>query len=216
MTALYIIGGIILLFVLLLFIKIGVFFSYYGGVPELTVKIGFIKLNFNLKELKKEAEVQEGTTEVKKEKKKKKKQKEKAPSPSIKDTFRVFKNGIVTFWNKYKRDAKLERYIVKISVATDDPAKTAVLYGGIAAIAGNLHAWATSVKKRSKRLTDLQTEVRPDFIAEKTDAAAEIGFSLKLWQILSCGITALVTYRRYKKLPAKESKNSDRKVNNND
>ena len=56
MIALYITGGILLLLILLLFIKISVFFSYYGKVPELKIKIGFISLGYNLKELKKEAE----------------------------------------------------------------------------------------------------------------------------------------------------------------
>lgn len=210
MIALYIVGGILLLLLLLMLIKIAVFFSYYGKVPFLTVKIGFIKLSFNLKELKKDAE--EAQTEPKGEKKKKKKKaKEKAPSPSILDTVRVFKDGVIRFWNKYKRYARLERYIVKINLGTDDPAKTAVLYGGVAAIAGALHAWACSVKKRSRRISDLQTEVRPDFIADTVDAAAEIGFSLRVWQILSCALTALFTYRRYKKLPPKEKK-TDRKV----
>ncbi len=210
MTALYIIGGILLFLLLIMLIKISVFFSYYGKVPELCIKVGFIKLNYNLKELKKDAEA-ESTAQVKPKKKKKKKTKEKAPSPSVKDSLGVFKGGILKFWDKYKRYAKLERYIVKINLGTDDPAKTAVLYGGVAAIAGSLHAWASSVKRRSRRIGDLQTEVRPDFIAETVDAAAEIGFSLRVWHILSCAFTALFTYRGYKKLPAKEKK-TDRKV----
>lgn len=211
MTALYIIGGVLLFLLLLMLLKISVFFSYYGKVPELCIKIGFIKLNYNLKELKKDAEAQGDAKAKDSKKKKKKKAKKKASAPALKDGIKVFKDGILNFWGKYRRYARLERYIVKISVATDDPAKTAVLYGGVAAIAGSLHAWATSVKKRSKKLCNLQTEVRPDFIAEKTDAAAEIGFSLRLWHILSCGLTALFTYRRYRKLPAKKT-NTDRKV----
>lgn len=217
MTALYILGGILLFIILLLLIKIGVFFSYYGKVPILTVKLAFIKLNFNLLELKKEAEEQSKEKKhLKKEKKKKKRKEsdEKKPSPPVLESIRVFKDGAVRFWEKYKRYARLERYVVKISVGTDDPAKTAVLYGGIATVAGALHAWAVSVKRRSRRAEDLQTEVVPDFIAEKTDAAAEIGFSLRVWQILSCLITAYRTYRKYKKLPPKKGKDRQKGENN--
>ncbi|MBQ4647751.1 MAG: DUF2953 domain-containing protein [Clostridia bacterium] len=204
MIALYITGGILLLLILLLFIKISVFFSYYGKVPELKIKIGFISLGYNLKELKKEAE-EVAEAEPQKIKKVKKK-KDRTPPPSLKDSIRVFKAGIMQFWGKYKRYAKLERYVLKISVSTDDPAKTAILYGGISSVAGVLHAWAVSVRKRSKKTGDIYTEVKPDFIAEKTDAAAEIGMSLKVWQIVSCLITAYRTYRKYKKLPPKEGR----------
>lgn len=204
MIALYITGGILLLLILLLLVKISVFFSYYGKVPELKIKIGFISLGYNLKELKKEAEE---VAEAKPQKiKKVKKKKDRTPSPSLKDSIRVFKAGIMQFWGKYKRYAKLERYVLKISVSTDDPAKTAILYGGISSVAGALHAWAVSVRKRSKKMGDIYTEVKPDFIAEKTDAAAEIGMSLKVWQIVSCLITAYRTYRKYKKLPPKEGR----------
>jgi len=204
MIALYIIGGILLLLILLLLVKISVFFSYYGKVPELKIKIGFISLGYNLKELKKEAE-EVAEAEPQKIKKVKKK-KDRTPPPSLKDSIRVFKAGIMQFWGKYKRYAKLERYVLKISVSTDDPAKTAILYGGISSVAGVLHAWAVSVRKRSKKMGDIYTEVKPDFIAEKTDAAAEIGMSLKVWQIVSCLITAYRTYRKYKKLPPKEGR----------
>lgn len=207
MTALYIIGGILLLLLLLLLVKVGVYFAYYGTVPELTVKIGFIKLSYNLKELKKDtAEIDEADIEAVKAKRKKKKAKEEKASPAIKDSLRVFKAGVIKFYNKYKKYARLEKYVVKISLATDDPAKTAILYGGVATVAASLHAWATSVKKRSRKIEDLYTEVRPDFIAEKTDAAAEIGFSLRVWQILSCALTLYGTYRKYKKLPKKNKK----------
>lgn len=208
MTALYIIGGILLLILLLLLVKIGVYFSCYGKRPEVAVKIAFFTLRFDLKDLKAEADEQAEEKAVKKkaEKKKDGKKEEKKPSPAIKDTFRVFKDGIMAFWAKYKRYARLERYIVKINLGTDDPAKTAVLYGGVATVAASLHAWALSVRKRSRRVKDIYTEVKPDFIAETTDAAAEVGFSLRVWQILSCAITLFGTYRKYKKLPPKVKK----------
>lgn len=207
MTALYIVGGILLFLALLLFIKISVFFSYYGKVPTLMLKIGFLKFEFNLKELKKSAEgLSEAEAEALKSKHGKKKSGKEATSPALLDMLKVFKEGVFRFYEKYKRYARLERYVVKISVASSDPALTGVLYGGVAAIAASLHAWALSVKKRSRRAQDIYTEVRPDFIAEKTDAAAEIGFSLRLWHIISCSWTVLRTYRKYKKLPPKPKK----------
>lgn len=207
MIALYIVGGILLLILLLLLVKIGVYFSYYGKTPEVAVKIAFFTLRFDFKDVKEQAKERAADKPEKDGGKKEKEGKgEKKASPAIKDSLAVFKDGILRFWRKYKRYARLERYIVKINLGTDDPARTAVLYGGVATVAASLHAWAMSVKKRSRKVKDIYTEVKPDFIAEKTDVAAEVGFSLRVWQILSCLWTLYSTYKQYKKLPPKVRK----------
>lgn len=204
MIALYIIGGILLLLCLLMLLRIRVFFSYYGGIPRLDIRAGIIKFGMDLKGTHKEEEPLPEPPKKKKEKKKKKK--EKKPGPKITDALRVFRAGVYKFLRKYKKYARLEKYIVKISLATDDPAKTALLYGGLSGVVCSLHAFALSVKNKSRRVGDIYTEYRPDFYAEKTDAAVEIGFSLKVWQILSCAMELLHSYRKYKKLPPKAEK----------
>ncbi len=190
MTALYIVGGILLFLALLLMLRFGVMFVCYGKEPQLVLKIGFIPIRLDLKDIQKEAEERAEQPKEKKEKKNKKKKSEKAKEKkSVTEIIRVIKNGAESFFSKYKRYARLDRYMLKINLGTDDPAKTAVLYGAVAAAAGALHAFAMSVRKKRGRYT-VETEVKPDFLAEHTDIAIEIGFSLRVWQWLSCLWTA--------------------------
>lgn len=203
MIAVYIIGGILLFFALLLLLRIGVLFCCYNKKPQFVLSIGGIKLRFDMDDFKKQAEEQaEEQAEQKETKKKEKKPKEKK---AVLDILRIIKDGAARFYEKYKRYARLDRYMLKINLGTDDPAKTAVLYGAVAAAAGTLHSFAMSVrKKRGARV--VETEVKPDFIAESTDIAIELGFSLRLWQIVSCAWTLWRTKKKIDKLPPKKEK----------
>lgn len=218
MTALYIIGAVLLLLVLLLLLRIRVYFSYYGGVPRIDIRAGVIKFGRDLKgvqsdedEAALEKALAKQKDKQKQKSKKQKKQPQKKGKPKLTDALRVLRAGVYAFLRKYKKYARLEKYVLKISLATDDPAKTAVLYGALSGVVGSLHAFATSIKNRSRRVGDIFTEYRPDFYAEKPDIAVEIGFSLRVWHILSCALTLWRTYRKYKKLPPKPAKKAKNK-----
>ncbi len=199
MIALYIIGGLLLAIALLLLLRIGVMFYCYGKKPQFAVSIGFVKLRFDMDELKEQAQSAEG-----KQGKKPRETKEKEKK-SVVDIIKTVKEGALRFYEKYKRYARLDRYMLKVNLGTDDPAKTAVLYGAVAAVAASLHAFAMSVRrKRGARV--VETEIKPDFIAESTDFAVELGFSLRLWQIASCAWTVWRTKKKIDKLPPKKKK----------
>lgn len=204
MIALYIIGGLLLLILLLMLLRVGICISYYGGSPMLDIKIGFLRFEDILGGFKPDSDELEIKPKLKTKKNEKKAKKQE--SPSITDALRVIKTGFFQILRRFKKYARLDTYKVRISLATDDPAKTAVLYGGLSGIVSAMHAFATSVKKRSYREGDIYTEYKPDFYAEKPDIAIEIGISLRVWQILALALTGKQTYDKYKKLPPKAVK----------
>ena len=55
-----------------------------------------------------------------------------------------------------------------------------------------------SLKRRTRNPKLIYTEIKPDFIAEQTDFYADIELSIRLWQILSLGMTALGVYNKLK------------------
>ncbi len=201
MIALYIIGGILLLLYLLSLVRIGFLFCCYGKKPQFVIKIGVFKLGFDIDDVKE----QMADKESEEEKPKKKKKTQEKPKKSLIDILKTVKDGAVRFYGKYKRYARLDRYMLKINLGTEDPAKTAVLYGAVSAVAGSLHAFAMSVR-RKRGAKVVETEVVPDFIAEKTDFAVEIGFSMRLWQLISCAWTLWRTKKKIDKLPPKKKK----------
>lgn len=203
MIALYILGGLLLILVLILMLRVGPVVTYYGGKPNLDIKIGFIVIKdcfdgFGGKE--------EEPLSHKPKKRKKAKKETKKPNPKITDVIKVIKNGICLFVKCFSRYARLDKYVVKINLATDDPAKTALLYGGLAGPVSAIHSYVMSIKKRSDRIEDIYTEYKPDFYSEKPDIALEIGFSLRVWQILVCLNVVRRTLKELKKLPPKADK----------
>ena len=204
MIALYVLGALLLLLFLLMFLRVGIRISYYGGMPTLGIKLGFIEFEDILGKYKTDGEELDIKPELK-TKKKTKKAKEQS-NPSIKDALSVVKTGFLQLFRRFKKYARLDMYRLRISLATDDPAKTAVLYGALSGVVSAMHSFALSVKNRSYREGDIYTEYRPDFYAEKSDIAVDIGISLRVWQILACALVGKRTYDKYKKLPPKAVK----------
>ncbi len=204
MIFLYILGGILLLLLLVLFLRLGVRISYYGGAPALGVKIGFLYFEDILDKYKPDGEELEIKPKLKTKKKAKKKKS--GGNPSIKDALPVVKTALLQILRRFKKYARLDMYRLRISLATEDPAKTAVLYGALAGVVSGMHAAAMSVKNRSRREGDIYTEYRPDFYAEKPDIAVDIGISLRVWQILAIALAGKRGYDNYKKLPPKAVK----------
>lgn len=210
MTALYIICAILFLLLLLLFIKVTFSFSYYYyGSPQFSVKILFKTLRFDIGEGTHEDET-ETEKELKRRKAEKKAkegvEKEKEGSPSLKDSLNRIKTTLQDFLRKYRKYTRLERFIVKISVASEDPSDTAIQYGAVSALCGAIYAFVVSIKKRSKKADDLYMEVKPDFFSVKPDVALDIAFSLRIWQLLSCGLTAYKGYKSLNKSNSKKNK----------
>lgn len=197
MTALYIIGGIILLLLLLLLAKISFRINWCGDLL-LEVKVGFYRKKFILfgKEAK---ETLEEELPQKPEKAKKKEEK----PVKLKQILPIIKETLSEIIIKTKKHIRLDKYIVKITVATDDPAKTGILYGAVAGAAASLLRFAEGIKHKTAKQGEIYTEVIPDFISDKPDIYIDIILSTRVWRGLSMVLTLTKGYTKYKKLKSK-------------
>ena len=199
MTALCIIGGVLLFFVWLFTRKLHIG-AGFADDPFLYVRILFLKLRLpSEKSAHTEENPKEQTTE-KGRKKKAKKEKEKAalPKKAVGEYITIFTDALKELVHKLKKYLFLEKYIIKADIGTDDAAKTAILYGAASNAAAQLWMLVCSLKRRTRNPKLIYTEIKPDFIAEQTDFYADIELSIRLWQILSLGMTALGVYKKLK------------------
>ena len=199
MTALCIIGGVLLFFVWLFTRKLHIG-AGFADDPFLYVRILFLKLGLPPeKSAHTEENPKEQTTE-KGRKKKAKKEKEKAalPKKAVGEYITIFTDALKELVRKLKKYLFLEKYIIKADIGTDDAAKTAILYGAASNAAAQLWMLVCSLKRRTRNPKLIYTEIKPDFIAEQTDFYADIELSIRLWQILSLGMTALGVYKKLK------------------
>ncbi len=199
MTWLYILLGILLLFLWLFTrkIRIGVGFC---DKPTMFVKILFLKLKIppdNPKPVQEKPKKEE--PEEKKSKKKQKKEKEPLPKKTVPEYIEIFTDALKEIVGKLKKYLFLEKYILKVDIGTEDAAQTAILYGATCSAASSLWSLVCSVKRRTKKPSLIQTEIKPDFLSGKTDFYADIVISIRIWQILSLGMTALGVYNKLKK-----------------
>ena len=199
MTALCIIGGVLLFFVWLFTRKLHIGAGFADN-PFLYVRILFLKLKLPPeKAAHTEENPQEQTTDKgKKQKAKKEKEKAALPKKAVGEYITIFTDALKELVHKLKKYLFLEKYIIKADIATDDAAKTAILYGAASNAAAQLWMLVCSLKRRTRNPKLIYTEIKPDFIAEQTDFYADIELSIRLWQILSLGMTALGVYKKLK------------------
>ena len=199
MTAAYIIGGILLFFVWFFTRKLHIGAGFADG-PFLYVRILFLKLSLPTEKAEQTEEKPKEKVQAKDGKKKAKKKKEKTalPKKTVGEYITIFTDALRELVHKLKKYLFLEKYIVKADIGTDDAAKTAILYGAASNAAAQLWALVCSLKRRTGNPKLIYTEIKPDFIAEQTDFYADIELSIRIWQILSLGMTALGVYKKLK------------------
>ncbi len=214
MTALYVVliilGVILLALAIIAMLRIRFMLSYYGGYPRLDIKVAFLEYEDYFEDLDLESLELQLSLQRKKKKKpsgvKTVTKAKKRAMPSISDALKIIKDGLCLLLKYFSRYARLDKYRVRISLATEDPARTAILYGSLAGVVGALHEYAYTIKKRSYREGDIYTEYKPDFYAEKSDVAIDINFSLRVWQYLVCYYIYNRAIKDLKQLPPKAAK----------
>jgi hypothetical protein len=112
---------------------------------------------------------------------------------------------------KSGRYLKLEEYRVKVLVATDDPAKTGVLYGAVSGILGGISVLVDRLKRRTRKKGKIYTEVKPDFLAEEPEVYIRIALSMRVWQMFSIGITASKGFLKYLSLQKEFAKDNEQR-----
>lgn len=209
MIALWILCGILALALLVLIIKLTVRIEYCGGL-YLTIGVGFIHVTRGVSKKKTDAEAPEQPPEEHKKKEKKKKKKKSENDVPLAELLPLARDTVADVFEKTKKHVKLERYILKIKVATGDPASTGVLYGAVCAAAGPLLALALSARRKTQKKGAIFTEITPDFISDKPDIMLDIKFSTRVWRGLCMAMPLIKGYKNYRKLKKKKEKQNER------
>lgn len=208
MTALKIILSIILFFLLILFIRVKFVITCQGNDVKLILKIFGIPFRlFEKSQKEKKIKLSDYSYKamLKREKKNKKTAKKKAEypaekdstnkneRPSASDTISLVTSLLRSLVSRLFKHLRVDITRIYITVGAGDAAKTAILYGVIsqaAAVLLEVLGKITNVKRNSSSYVN----VVADFTAEKTDFDINLGLSLRLWQAVSIGIGALVSY----------------------
>ncbi len=236
-----ILGVLLLLLAVILLTPAGVRFRYDRGDLSLLVRFGPLKLQiFPRKEKKPPRRKPE---ETKEEPEKKQAGKESADDPEKKQTekrapekpkpkkkaakkprAKINREQILysletlppilgRALKRTGRRLRLTPLKVHLLVAGPDPADTALLYGRLEAALGA----ALPALHRLVRIKDQDVRLFLDFQREQMDLIADVGLSLRPWDLLSVGLRAggslLKWYLRFRKLasppPAEEPKESN-------
>ena len=199
MIALYILLGILgfLLFVLCLVgtIKLSVRAAYCGG-PLLILGIGPFKLTLAGGE-KREAPQEEAPTKPgEKKKSKPKKKKEKKPKkpakvkeqPPLTTVIASFRDLLLGLVRSLKRHLKIEELRLRVLVASDDAAKTALEYGAVCTLLEPVQLLA--VQAHRVRKDKVYVDVECDFLADKPEVDAEFCLSIRIWRLYWIALTS--------------------------
>lgn len=195
LVILAILGGLLLLFGLLLLLRVGVQLRYDGSF---SVKLKVLFLSFTLFPKKEKLRIKGQPPSEKKEKKKKQK-KEKAVSkkPDFSELFsfyrQLFTEVILPALGRFLKHLHLRVDQLQIEIASEDAAKTALLYGS--AVSGG-----TAFLEFLRNITHLKMGRKEEIYIhsrfDKTEGSCRvrITLSLCLWQAVHILLPALMKY----------------------
>lgn len=196
MIAVYIIGGIILLFVLLCLLPVGIRIKYEKEFC-LYVSIGFINIkaiparkkkikisDYSKRKLEKKQNKQDKkkkavTTGIKKEKK------DSVLSARLKnidtapDMIEQLYDMLALVSDRFARRLTVKVFTLDAMIGSDNAAKTAILYGGACSAAGCISSFLDqhmSLKKRNSAAI----RISPDFLSEKTIVSADVSMTVRI------------------------------------
>ena len=163
------------------------------------------------RELKKQRKAAEKLQRKKKKARKKyaqkkaKQRKAAQPDPNLLENLQMVLHLIKRFYNTANGKATVEVRRMHLTVASDDAAKTAVLYGVIVQSAAYVLEWIDSHFARIKRKEGAMT-VTPDYLSSTMTSDIDITLSLHLRRGLKIAVEMLSAYKEEKKLALKKAK----------
>ncbi len=158
--------------------------------PLLIVGIGPWKLNLTeLLSAQQEADTPKKAKKAKpapqKERPKKKAKEPKPPKlterPPLTQVVNAFKDLMLTVLGRFSRHIKLDELRLRVLVASDDAAKTAIEYGTVCAAAGAVRSVAEGMRRVN--LPQVNVSVECDFLAETPEFDAELCISVRIWRL---------------------------------
>ena len=210
MTALIIIGIILLFFVLVAIIPLRIRISYTDSVnvylPFLFFRIPIYPRNKKLKSMSAE-EFRESRKQKKKKKPKAKQsvnkesadinEQKKLTLKSIKPQLSEILNYVKALIVKFNGHLNAKIYALRIVISSDDAAATAITYGAVSSAVAALMG-VLEDRCNIKYSKNARTGVYVDYILGKCFFECDIRFTLKVWQIISLAVSAAVAFIKIK------------------
>ena len=201
MTALWIVGILLLLFLAVQLTRVGVE-AAFGSRTRVTARLGPIRLQILPKKEK---------VTPKKEKPKKKKNKSEKPKKepwkptpsavlkSLPELWRILKKGLgMTF-----RRIRISPMVLSAVIGGNDPADAVLLYGRASAA---MYA-VMPVLQELVRMPDPQIHLEPELQGGETKVSGEVGASFLIWDLtviaFACGIPLIKWFLQLRKQPPK-------------
>ena len=199
MIALYIIGGIIALFAVILSFNVSVRIIFNSSMKEdmkLYAKIGFYKIHIipakpekekKPEKIGKPKEIKEKPEKAVKEKPEKVKKKY-----SIPEIFNVVKEIGIVLAKRFKKHFRVKIYNINVILATEEAEKTAMLYGAAVQSAHYLFEFLDYNFKIHKKQNTVK--IIPDFSKLETSFDIDIKFYMRFSHIAALGLAALFKF----------------------
>lgn len=235
MVALAVIGAILLFFVFLLSLK-GTLTIVYSGELELSLRVLFVNIKLypakkkkyprsmskkkaqkRLQKLKKKEDKKREKKKLKKQKKEQEKQaqregtsekKKKTPS-EILDIIALVAKLLKKVIKKFFGHLRIKLARIRIKVATDDAATTAIAYGAICQGVNVIFPLIDEIKT-VKTPQNKDIDVSADFCSDESEIDIKISFSLRVWHLFHVAFAALGEFIKYlfKTFAKKQEENS--------
>ena len=218
MTALLVIGIIVLLFVGLLSLKATVTVAYSDevrlSVKVLCFRIGILpkkekkgphsmsaaKAERIRKKARKKAEKKRLAAQEKAKKKAEHKLQKKKPKKSVSeilDMLTMIRSIAAEVIRRFVKHLRIDVARLKLKIATGDAATTAIAYGAVTQSVNLLLPVLEQVKNfRLPDVTDL--DIQADFTAEESEADVELSFSLRVWHVFHVAFGALGRFLKHR------------------
>ncbi|MBR5263451.1 MAG: hypothetical protein IKV50_02025 [Clostridia bacterium] len=150
-----------------------------------------------------------------KEEKKKETPKKYTETPALTAIITAFKDLVLGILGRFAKHLRLEMLRLRVLVASDDAAKTAMEYGAVCTAAGLVVTAAEALPRTNPKTVDVRIEC--DFLAETPEIDAEICLSIRIWRIVWMALftakplmDALGLLKAYKYFKAVEKESEDK------
>lgn len=178
-------------FIGLSFLRVGAVAEYRTALA-LWVKAGPLRIQVLPAKPKKEKAVKKARPQ----KAKKAAEKKEKPKRSLKENLDLLRELAPLFLKtagEFKNALRVERFYLDFTAGDPDPAKAAVLFGGVSAAEGALRPLA----ENNFRLLDRRVRIGLDFGLEKPEFALTLEFSITLGQGMALGLVLGVRLLRW-------------------
>ncbi len=197
MTALYVLLIIAAISIFIFSRKIH-FKIFYCGEMQFSLSFLFFKYSLDLgnkpKAHKKKSASPTDAGEKKPEEKKKRQEK-----PDIKKLLTLITDTLKKLIKWFGASLYLEKFDVRVCVATGDAARTAVLYGAASQILAEAAHLALNIRHRKCDDKKIRTRCDVDFIGDECDFFADAALAFRLWRVVPLAVIALKAFIRLKR-----------------